>query len=341
MTDSAAQQDPAMLAALWCQRLESGDVAPEDRAAFDAWIAADPAHPPLLEEAETIWHGIGLVADRPEMIRYRAEAVEDLRQANARRWSRTVGWRRWAGIAASVLLMIGLLAIVLQDRATIYATAVGERRVVQLADGTRLTLDGASRVAVRMERDSRRLTLLAGRAKFDVAHDPLRPLSVLARNRLTVATGTSFSVELLPRQVRVVLYEGRVEILAQPVGGTPTVLLPRARDASGLVAGRELIASTASTAMRIAPLNVAQAQSWETGMVHFDGEPLALAVERLNRDARTPLVLDDPAIGAIAVSGVFDTRDTAAFVEGITALYPIAAQQQQGRIVLQRKAAGP
>ena len=51
--------------------------------------------------------------------------------------------------------------------------------------------------------------LLAGRAKFDVAHDALRPFSVLARNRLTVATGTSFSVELLSRQVLAFRCHGR------------------------------------------------------------------------------------------------------------------------------------
>lgn len=334
MTQSAPHHSPDELAAIWYQRLHAGDMDAAEQDAFDAWLVADPANLALLEEAAVIWHGVSEVADSPEMIRYRAEAVEDLRQANVRRWSRGIDWQRWAGLAASLVLIFGVLVYFLHDPSTTYSTGIGERRVVQLEDGTRLTLDGATRVDVRMERDSRRLELVSGRAKFDVAHDPLRPLSVLARNRLTVATGTSFSVELLPRQVRIVLYEGRVEVMAQPDRGAPTSLLSRAGTAPALTSGRELIASTASTATQVAPLNMSQSLSWETGMVHFDGEPLALAVERMNRDARQPLIIEDPGIAGLTVSGVFNSRDTAAFVEGMTALYPITAREEQGRIVL-------
>lgn len=339
MTEPAAQHSPDERAARWCQRLEAGDMDAADQHEFEAWLADDPANLSLLQDAAVIWRGVGEIADSPEMIRYRAEAVEELRHANARRWARSIGWRRWSGIAACLALAVSLLAFLLHDPSTTYRTDAGERRVVQLEDGTRLTLDGSTRVDVRMDRDSRRLTLVSGRAKFDVAHDPLRPLSVLARNRLTVATGTSFSVELLADQVRVALYEGRVEVMAQPAGGAPRVLVPRASGPSGLIAGRELIASTTSTATQIAPLNVARSLSWESGMVHFDGEPLSLAVERMNRDAREPLVVDDHSIAGLTVSGVFDSRDTAAFVEGITTLYPIVAHEDRGRIALDAKPA--
>lgn len=338
MNQPAPQHSPDGLAATWYQRLHVGNLDAAEQEAFDAWLTADPAHVDLLGEAAAIWHGIGESADTPEMIRYRAEAVETLRQANARRWSHAVNWRRWTGIAASLVLIAGLVAYFLHDPTVSYTTGAGERRVVQLEDGSRLTLDGSTRVDVRMERERRRLALVSGRAKFDVAHDPLRPLSVLARNRLTVATGTSFSVELLPHQVRVVLYEGRIEVLAQPARDAPTAPLPRGSAAAGLTSGRELIASTENTATRIASLDVRQSLSWESGMVHFDGEPLALAVERMNRDARQPLVLADPSIAELSVSGIFNSRDTTAFVEGITTLYPITAQEEQGRIVLRSRA---
>ncbi|ODU22322.1 MAG: hypothetical protein ABS87_02980 [Sphingomonas sp. SCN 67-18] len=339
MSHAAPHGSPDELAAIWCQRLESGDMDIAEHRAFDDWLAGDPANLALLEEAAIIWHGAREFADSPEMIRYRAEAVEELRQANARRWSRALGWRRWAGIAACLVIALGLLAYALHDPYTAYTTGIGERRVVLLDDGTRLTLDGSTRVDVRMDRESRRLRLVAGRAKFDVAHDPLRPLSVLARNRLTVAIGTSFSVELLPGQVRVVLYEGRVEVMAQPGSGVPRPILTHASGAAGLTSGRELIASTATAATRVAPLNVQQSLSWESGMVHFDGEPLSLAVERMNRDARRSLVIDDPTIAGLAVSGVFNSRDTDAFVEGVTALYPIAARMEDDRILLRFKPA--
>jgi transmembrane sensor len=337
MTQTAPELSPDEQAAIWCQRLEAADMNAADCEAFEAWLTDDPDNPGLLQEATAIWHGTGEVADSAEMIRYRSEAVEELRQANARRWARTIGWRRWTGIAACLVLAVALFAYLLQDPATSYSTGVGERRVVLLDDGTRMTLDGSTRVDVRMDDDSRRLKLVSGRAKFDVAHDPLRPLSVLARNRLTVATGTSFSVELLADQVRVVLYEGRVEVMAKSADGAPSVLVPRASGPSGFTAGRELIASTKSSAAQITLLNVPQSLSWESGMVHFDSEPLSLAVQRMNRDAKEPLVIGDPAIAGLTVSGVFDSRDTAAFVEGITALYPVTAHENGGQITLDAK----
>src|SRR3546814_12464145 len=40
-----------------------------------------------------------------------------------------------------------------------------------------------------------------------------RPFSVAAAGKIVVATGTEFSVELLGRETRVILYEGHVAVL--------------------------------------------------------------------------------------------------------------------------------
>src|SRR3546814_6222189 len=75
-----------------------------------------------------------------------------------------------------------------------------------------VSLDAATKVNVRMKEAGRQVELLAGRAKFDVAKDPQRPFTVAAGDKLVVAVGTSFSVELIDGQVRVILYEGQVEV---------------------------------------------------------------------------------------------------------------------------------
>jgi transmembrane sensor len=328
-------------AALWCLRLSEGRLDADERYEFDAWIATDDARAMAFEEAVAIWHGVEDVADTPEMIRYRAEAVESLRRANARRWARTHwamgGWGRAAAAFAAVLLVA--MVYLLHDPMTSYSTGTGERRVVMLDDGTRVTLDAATRVNVRMDRNSRRLELVSGRAKFDVAHDAMRPLSVLARNRLTLATGTSFSVELLAEQMRVVLYEGRVEVMAQAKDGTRHTILPVAgQPGPTLVPGTELIASTSATTTSIAPTDISRSLSWESGQLTFDGEPLAVAVDRMNRDAREKLVIADPRIGAYIVNGVFLGADADAFVEGVCALHPVQARREDGRIILSYRA---
>jgi transmembrane sensor len=335
--NAASQRDEQ--AASWCMRLADAQLSADEQAELDAWIAADPANAAAFEEAVAIWQRIDATTGMPEMIRFRAEAVEGLREANARRWARSPS-RRWtvsAAMAACLAMLIVAAVLLLGDRAQTYQTDTGERRVVMLDDGTRLTLDASTRVDVRMERDRRRLELIAGRAKFDVAHDPLRPLSVLARNRLTVATGTSFSVELLPRQVRVILYQGKVEVLEQAQDGANRNLLAARTDDVALTPGHELIASTAGPEIRIDDTDVERSLTWETGLLSFDGEPLALAVERINRGARNKLVVGDAQIASYGISGVFAAGDVDAFVEGVSAIYPVQAVPGKAALVLKKR----
>src|SRR3546814_14429474 len=110
-------------------------------------------------------------------------------------------------MAASVMLAFTVGLVWFSMRPTAYATEIGERQLAVLEDGSQVSLDAATKVNVRMKEAGRQVELLAGRAKFDVAKDPQRPFTVAAGDKLVVAVGTSFSVELIDGQVRVILYE--------------------------------------------------------------------------------------------------------------------------------------
>src|SRR3546814_18419265 len=100
-------------------------------------------------------------------------------------------------VAACVCLIFAGITIWRTQQPQVYATGLGERRVVMLDDDSRLSLDANTRVRVKYSRAGRQLWLEAGRARFEVAKDPLRPFSVAAAGKIVVATGTEFSVELL------------------------------------------------------------------------------------------------------------------------------------------------
>lgn len=337
-------------AAFWCLRLADARLSADEQTEFDRWIAADSRNAQAFDEAAAIWDGIGTVTDTPEMIRHRAEAVEALRDLNARRWSRVnvVRWRWPAAVAACFILFVLTVTFFLRDHPTRYKTGVGERRVVMLEDGSRLTLDAASVVKVWLDDERRTLELVSGRAKFDVARDPLRPFSVRARNHVTVATGTSFSVELLPKQMRVVLYEGRVEVLDQPHDDNrglpllsasakaqdPQPVSAHTKTALVLNPGTELIASTAGKSARVIETDLTRAGSWESGLLSFESEPLAFAAERMNRYAKDRIVIRDQRAASYVISGVFAAGDAEAFVEGVTALYPVQVRREPGELVL-------
>ena len=332
------------IAATWCTRIAEGPLTVDERGAFQAWLDSDPEYPALFERTVAAWEALEDQAGEPELIIMRGAALDSVRRANRRRWTRSsAAWRPLAAIAACLLLFIAA-GLWWQFSPTAYETGIGERRVVALEDGSSLSLDAATRVDVRYRSDRRELWLRRGRAKFSVARDPLRPFSVRAGDRMIVATGTQFSVEALPGQVRVVLYEGHVSVLDM-AGPAPRPLVVdvgsnRVSAERALQPGRELVASTSAPVARLAQAGSAPSLAWEGGLLQFNDEPLGVAVERMNRYSAVKLRVGDPAASDTAISGQFVGGDVAAFVQGVTAIFPVrAAREGEGEIVL--RARGP
>lgn len=330
-------------AAAWCVRLSHGPLSPAEQQAFQDWLDQDVAHPALLERTVAAWQVLDEHGFATPVVAMRRDALDRLAQSGERRRPRALA--AFAAVAACLLLMVSGIWWHLSP--TIYATGIGERRLVRLADGSTVSLDAATRVTVRYSGSRRELALLAGRAKFTVAKDPLRPFSVQAGERLVVATGTAFSIEHVARQVRVILYEGRVAVMnASDERGAPSSEAPppagstAAAPPPALAPGQELrvAAADAASAPMITPADPVQSLDWESGQMLLRDEPLGVAVERMNRYAGGRLRLADPAAADIPVSGRFTNGDVAAFVEGITAVFPVKAEARDGKIWLSLRA---
>lgn len=326
-------------AAMWCLALADGGLSIDDQRAFDAWIA-DEDNSRVFEEALRVWRAADQAAELPEIIRVRTQALQRFRRVNGRRWNRRLPgrWFWAAGLAAMLALAFG--ASLLNPSALSYQTGVGERQVAMLSDGTRLSLDADTRVDVRLRETGRDLTLVRGRAKFDVARDPLRPFSVTAGGKVVVATGTSFSVELLRNEARVLLYEGHVAVLdrATTAGSLARARAPRAAPPgfTALEPGRELVVALDSplVAPRMQAADPVRSLTWEGGQLNFDDEPLASAVERVNRYSDRKVVLGDPRLASLHVNGVFEAGDIAAFVEAVATFNRIRVVEGDNEVIL-------
>lgn len=322
-------------AALWCIQLSEGTLDEDEWAEFETWLAK-PGHAALFQDAIAVWQVSGAIGDRPRIISLRTEALTEFRNASRRRWL-TASRRMWwpLGYAAALLLSLGTGAYWYVNQPSRYETGIGERQVAMLDDGSRVSIDAVTAMTVRMKDEARQVELVEGRAKFDVAKDPLRPFTVAAGDKLIAAVGTSFSVEMIDGEVRVILYEGQVEIRdrsdsARSAAAASQRLL--------MTPGSEFIGTAGSTkAAQITRPDLSQSLSWEQGLINFDQEPLARAVERMNRYAMKRIVLADPGIGGIAVDGVYKAGDVDAFVEGIVALHPVRQRRGNGEIILDRK----
>jgi transmembrane sensor len=331
-------------AALWAVRLADGESSSEPYDAFEAWLDADPENGKAFREILGTWDAVETYSASAEVVALREAALASARRTLGRTARPALRWVPLGLVAAAVLVIsaIGLASWAwLTPR--VYETGVGERRVVALSDGSKLSLDADTVVKVSYSRADRKLWLERGRARFEVAHNPLRPFSVTAADEVVVATGTAFSVELVQRQVRVVLYEGRVMLLDRDgVGQRRTVSMgPRIVPADQLLApGRELILpATASVQLAsipavVTPLDPVRSLSWEAGQLVFEDESLGAVVERMNRYTDRPLKVGDARAAAVRVSGVFRAGDSDALVQGLAAAFDIKVRSGPDGIVL-------
>jgi len=328
-------------AAHWCLSLAEGALGPSDQAAFDRWLA-EPDNAQAFADAANVWNAIDQVSDRPELIHLRSSALETFRRANRGRWTRRIAPRWvWVGAVAASLVVALLTAILLHAPTHIYRTGIGERQLAMLEDGSKLSLDADTEVDVRFERGRRELVLVRGRAKFDVAKDPLRPFSVTAGDKIVVATGTAFTVEMLDRRVHVLLYEGHVAVLDRkshaPIPRADARPGPAAAADQMLTPGRELVMPVGAAVGTLEAADISQSLSWESGALTFDDEPLTSAVARVNRYSKEKLRVGDAGAAAAHVSGVFTAGDTSAFVEAVTVLTPVRAVHEKGEITLRQR----
>lgn len=321
----------------WCLRLAEGPLDDAGRTAFDAWLAEHADNAALFDEAVALWSAVEEQAGAPEMVILRGQALESARRANAMRWMRPTQLSRPALAAAAMLLVAVFAAVWMVGMPTTYRTGIGERELVALPDGSKLSLDADSVVTVRYTPGRRELALKRGRARFTVAKDPLRPFTVATAGKTVVAVGTAFSVERLGDQVRVILYEGKVSVLNAPPLASPRPLPVGPGHSPAdvvLKPGGELVIADAAPAAQLIEADLGRSLSWEGGQLIFRNEPLSAAVERINRYADRKVRVADLSAGQMLVSGVFTAGDTEAFIDGVTAVFPLNAEQRGGETII-------
>ncbi|TYR36260.1 DUF4974 domain-containing protein [Sphingobacterium phlebotomi] len=141
-----------------------------------------------------------------------------------------IAFRPWMGSVAALLLVASgffywriqqemqqTQEMVSMPAYRIFNTGVGERKVVNLPDGSTVTLN--ARTSLRVDenaygRSAREVELLAGEAFFEVAKDSSRAFIVQAGRLQTTVLGTSFNIQTYAEMEEQVIsvYTGRVKV---------------------------------------------------------------------------------------------------------------------------------
>lgn len=231
---------------------------------------------------------------RPQVHRKR----EETRRRPALRWAA-------AGLAASVIAAASLGWWLTLSRSEQFQTKVGEQRSVLLADGSRVTLNTASKIEVRQQADHRVVRLLQGEALFDVAHDAQRPFDVHVGNVVVRAVGTQFDIDMRAMRTTVTVVEGRVAMIAADsrTGNLPV-----------LSVGDSVVIDSAGRASLEHNANLAEATAWTQHQLVFHHRPLGEIAEEFNRYNVGRIEIRSTSLRNQEMTGTFRSNDVASFV---------------------------
>lgn len=194
------------------------------------------------------------------------------------------------------------------------STRANEVRAFRLSDGSIATLGADSELAVAYGKDARRLTLLRGHARFEVAHDSRRPFEVRAGQSVITAHGTVFDVRIEPLGVKVMLLRGAIDV--ERLEGAR-----RTGDIRKLAPGDTLTVPLAGPLGAAAP--ALPADTDKSAMMTFDNTPLDQAVEAFNRRSARKIVVDAKAAGE-TITGGFNAGDPDNFAQLIASMCDLA-----------------
>ena len=282
----------------WTRR-HSGTWTEADEVQLQTWLEAAPENRVAYDKVGRVWGEAGALAGR-----FPQTAV--VKRTHQRRIVATI-------CATLLIVVIGGAATYewWQGRPQQLSAEHGKPREITLRDGTRVILDGGSKLVVSLRRHERYVSLSRGEALFTVTHDPGRPFVVESGGGKIVDVGTRFDVETTAGWTRVTVLEGRVDLGTSRGAGTLTAGRSGGYDNEGVL-------SPAGAADESVTL-------WSTGRRRFNSEPLADVLDRLGRYHGVSFVLSNPSLRKLRVSGTFRVDDLPLFLRTLCAALPLRA----------------
>lgn len=287
-------------AVAWFVRLRDEEASESDRAAFAAWLAASPAHDQAWRELEAIWGALDQVAASKS-----ATATPTVVALDAARHRPRLSWRPMAAAAMLLLAVTAAWRLSPAGLLSDHRTGIGERRIIALADGSRVELGPASAIDVELTGTRRSVRLVAGEAFFTVARDTARPFVVSAGQGEIAVLGTAFDVKIGQSEaVSVVVTESKVAVSA---AGSQAV---------GVIAGQE-VSYDRNGVSTVRPADLDAAQAWRQDQLVFHDAPLDAVLGELRRYRGGTIQLLGGELGKRRITAVFDAKRPDAALETI------------------------
>lgn len=279
-------------AATWLEERDRGHWTADDQLQFDVWLSASPMHEIAYLRMEAAW--------------VRTERLVALVPSGPRSW-KTVAFSRAAAAILVVVFAVaaGFWFYFSKPQGVVYATGVGGREIITLADGSRIELNTDTTIRLSADINSRKVWLQKGEAFFKVTHDASRPFVVIAGKRRVTDLGTQFSVRQENDLLEVSVVEGRVSLDADKQDARSVILLG---------GERAFATSTGISVKTKSAKAMSDALGWRRGVLVFDGTPLADAAREINRYSTVKILVGSARAGRVIITGTISATDPEEFV---------------------------
>jgi len=195
---------------------------------------------------------------------------------------------------------------------------IGSRTVVQLSDGTEVTLNFGSTIKYprTFSGDTREITL-SGEGYFNVAHNPEQPFIVKTGKLNVKALGTEFNVQAYPGDevISTTLVKGKVMI-------EKILSSNKTKSLGTMVPGQHVAYNLNSGIIKSGKEDIYKYIAWKEGKLVFDNEPISSVAQKLSRKFNVDIDIADD-VRYLSYTVTFDDDPLFLILDLMTEITPV------------------
>lgn len=289
--ESDLNEDIDEQAVAWFIRLRADKVSRKDKILFNQWLEKSAQHRSAFYEICSMWGD-------EDFLQSLTESAKKYGIAPKPKKNRYIKLTIPLALAACLVLAVALSGQIQILMKADYSSALGERKTVQLEEGSTVLLNTDSAIAIKMEAGQRLVELLKGEAYFDVKPDSDRPFVVRADHSTTRVLGTRFVVHHKSNSDEIKVLSGRVEVSEIRYPKKPLLLHDQETVTvyDMAISQRQTLDSRLST-------------SWINGFLAYENETLETVINQIDRYRSGVVIFKDDKLRNLRINGRLKIRE--------------------------------
>lgn len=208
-------------------------------------------------------------------------------------------FKTWQAAAAVFLMVVSAWFVYSWNNSVLteIATLEGEKRQINLPDGSLITLNENSSITYNANFD-KRIVQLKGEAFFDIAKQAGKTFEILTTTTKTTVLGTSFNIRAYSQEnrIEVAVYTGKVAFES----------LAKASDKMLLTTNEKVVFDEKSNKMSKVATSDSNAIAWKTQHLLFDNTSIEEVIKTLERYFEIEIESENSAVLNCHFTGRFN-----------------------------------